>query len=101
MPKFYFHLSNCDECFPDDIGYDLPDIACAHTRAKRLANLVMTTSRLASHPFDWRRWTVTVTNDSQGAILIMPFGAFGNATRAALFVFVPADRIGTSASGHK
>ena len=39
MPKFYFHLSNCDECFPDDIGYDLSDIAAAHTRAKRLANL--------------------------------------------------------------
>ena len=39
MPKFYFHLSNCDECFPDDIGYDLPDIAAAHTRAKRLARL--------------------------------------------------------------
>ena len=94
MPKFYFHLSNCDECFPDDIGYDLPDIACAHTRAKRLAKLVMTTSRLASHPFDWRRWTVTVTNDSQGAILIIPFGAFGAATRAALSAFVSTDRVG-------
>jgi hypothetical protein len=55
----------------------------------------MTISRLASHPFDWRRWTVTVTNDSQGAILIMPFGAFGNATRAALATFVPAGRLGT------
>ena len=84
MPKFYFHLSNCDERFPDNIGYDLPDVAAAHTRAKRLANLVMATCRLASHPFDWRRWTVTVTNDSQGAILIMPFGAFGSAARAAL-----------------
>ena len=77
MPKFYFHLSNCDECFRDNIGYDLPDIAVAHTRAKRLANLVMGTSRLASHPPDWRRSTVTVTDDSQGAILIIPFGAFG------------------------
>ena len=95
MSRFYFHLSNCDEGFPDDIGHELPDIAAAHTRAKRLANLVMTISRLASHPFDWRRWTVTVTNDSQGAILIMPFGAFGNATRAALATFVPAGRLGT------
>ena len=95
MPKFYFHLSNCDECFPDDIGYDLPDITVAHTRAQRLANLVMTTSRLSSYPFDWRRWTVTVvTDDSQGAILIIPFSAFGNATRAALSAFVPADRVG-------
>jgi hypothetical protein len=95
MPKFYFHLSNCDECFPDDIGYDLPDITVAHTRAQRLANLVMTTSRLSSYPFDWRRWTVTVvTDDSQGAILIIPFSAFGNATRAALSPFVPADHVG-------
>ena len=37
MPKFYFHLSNCDERFPDNIGYDLPDVAAAHKRAKRLA----------------------------------------------------------------
>ena len=36
-----------------------------------------------------------VTNDSHGAILIMPFGAFGNATRAALSTFVAADRLGT------
>ena len=102
MPKFYFHLSNCDECFPDDIGYDLPDISVAHTRAERLANLVMTTSRLSSYPFDWRRWTVTVvTDDSQGAILIIPFSAFGNATRAALSAFVPADRAALSAPSHK
>ncbi|MGB6349122.1 MAG: hypothetical protein WBG10_03755 [Pseudolabrys sp.] len=95
MPKFYFHLSNCDERFPDNIGYDLLDVAAAHTRAKRLANLVMATCRLASQSFDWRRWTVTVTNDSQSAILIMPFGAFGSAARAALSTFVPADRLGT------
>ena len=98
MPKFYFHLSNCDECFRDDIGYDLADIAVAHTRAKRLAHLVMTTSRLASHEPDWRRWTVTVTDDSQGAILIIPFSAFWNATRAALSAFVPADHVGGAAS---
>ena len=70
-----------------------PTLLCAHTRAKRLVNLVMTTSRSANHPFDWRRWTVTVvTDNSQGAILIIPFSAFGNATRAALSTFVPADR---------
>ena len=94
MPRFYFHLSNYDECFRDDIGYDLPDIAVAHARANRLANLVMATSRLASQPPDWRRWTVTVTDDSEGAILIIPFGAFGNATRAALSGYVPAIRVG-------
>ena len=101
MPKFYFHLSNCDERFPDDIGYDLPDIAAAHTRAKRLANLVMTTSRLSSHPFDWRRWTVTVTDDSQGAILIIPFDAFGNAARAALSASFRPIASALSGPGHK
>jgi len=77
MPKFYFHLSNSEKCFRDNIGYDLADIGVAHTRAQRLANLVMTTSRLANHEPDWRRWTVTVTHDPQGPILIIPFGAFG------------------------
>ena len=32
--------------------------------------------------------------DSHGAILIIPFSAFGNATRAALSAFVPAGRVG-------
>ena len=73
-------MSNRDESFRDDIGYDLPDIAVAHTRAERLAHLVMATSRLGSRPADWRRWTVTVTDDAQGAILILPFGAFGHGT---------------------
>jgi len=77
MPRFYFHLSNCDEYFRDNTGYDLADIVVAHTRAKRLAHLVMTTSRLASDEPDWRRWTVTVTHNPQGPILIIPFGAFG------------------------
>ena len=77
MPRFYFHLSNCDECFRDNSGYDLADISIAHTKAKRLAHLVMSTSSLASHEADWRRWTVTVTRDPQGPILIIPFGAWG------------------------
>jgi hypothetical protein len=77
MPRFYFHLSNCEECFRDNVGYDLADIAVAHTRAKRLAHLVVTTSRLASHAPDWRRWTVTVTHDPPGPILIIPFDGFG------------------------
>lgn len=76
MPRFYFHLSNCVECFRDNIGYDLDDISVAHTRAKRLAHLVMRTSRLANHESDWRHWTVTVTHGPQGPILIIPFGAF-------------------------
>ncbi len=78
MPMFYFHLSNCNECFRDNIGCDLADLTVAHTRARRLAHMVMMTSRLATTPEpDWRRWTVTVTDDPQGPMLIIPFGAFG------------------------
>jgi Domain of unknown function (DUF6894) len=77
MPRFYFHLSNSDECFRDDIGYDLVDLAAAHTRAKRLAHRVMMTSGLADYDADWRHWTVTVTDDPQNPILIIPFGSFG------------------------
>ena len=35
MPRFYFHLSNSDEC-RDDIGRDLTDFAAAHKRADGL-----------------------------------------------------------------
>jgi Domain of unknown function (DUF6894) len=78
MPRFYFHLSNSDECFPDDIGCDLVDLATAHTRAERLAHRVMMISCLASYEPEWRRWTVTITDEPQGPILLtIPFGCFG------------------------
>ena len=73
MPKYYFHLSNSDECFRDDIGCDVIDLAAAHFRAKELARRVMTFSGLASHEPDWRRWTVTVTDDCQGPVLTVMF----------------------------
>jgi hypothetical protein len=99
MPMFYFHLSNCDECFRDNIGCDLADIAVAHTRAKRLAHRVMMISRLATtdEP-DWRRWIVTVTDDPQGPMLIIPFGAFGIVPLpGSKSAFVPADHAGGNA----
>ena len=76
MPKFYFHCRTATSV-SEITSVGLADIAVAHTRAQRLAHLVMRTSRLASHEPDWRRWTVTVTHDPQGPILIIPFGAFG------------------------
>lgn len=78
MPRFYFHLSNSDECFRDDIGYDLVDLATAHTRAQRLARRVMMSSALARDEPDWRRWTVTVTDTRQGPILTVPFVSFSD-----------------------
>ena len=81
MPRFYFHLSNSYECFRDDIGYDLVDLGIAHIRAQRLAHRVMMVSGLASDEPDWRRWTVTVTDDSQGPILTVPFTSLGDGRR--------------------
>ena len=73
MTKFYFHLSNSDECIRDDIGCDVSDLAAAHFRAKELARRVTMFSGLASHEPDWRRWTVTVKDDRQGPVLTVMF----------------------------
>jgi len=75
MPRFYFHLSNHDECLRDDIGYDLVDLAAAHIRAQDLARRVMRASCLADRKPDWRACTVTVTNDSQGPTLTLMFSS--------------------------
>ena len=72
MPRFYFHVSNPDECIRDDTGYDLVDLAAAHIRAQDLARGVMRASCLADREPDWRGCTVTVTNDSQ-----VPIGQIG------------------------
>ena len=73
MPRFYFHLSNSDECIRDDIGCDVSDLAAAHFRAKELARRVTAFSGLASHEPDWRRWIVTVKDDCQGPVLTVMF----------------------------
>lgn len=73
MPRFYFHLSNSDECIRDDIGCNVLDLAAAHFRANELARRVTTYSGLNSHEPDWRRWTVTVKDDCQGPVLTVMF----------------------------
>jgi len=84
MPRFYFHLSNSDECFRDDIGRDLTDLAAAHTRAQRLAHRVMKISGLASSKPDWGRLTVTVTDDHRGPILTVMLGSIGDGRRLSV-----------------
>ena len=81
MPRFYFHLSNFDECFRDDIGHDLTDLAAAHTRAQRLARRVMKIAGLASSEPDWGRLNVTVTDDHRGPILTVILGSIGDGRR--------------------
>ena len=84
MPRFYFHLSNFDECFRDDIGRDLTDLAAAHKRAQRLARRLMKLSGLASYEFDWRRLSVTVTDDRQGPILTVTLASLGDGCRLSV-----------------
>lgn len=84
MPKFYFHLSNSDECFRDDIGCDLVDLAAAHTRAQRLARRVMKLYGLASSEPDRGRLTVTVTDDHRGPILTVMLGSIGDGRRLSV-----------------
>ena len=54
MPRFYFHLSNSDECFRDDIGRDLTDLAAADERAQRLARRLMKLSGWRATNCLWR-----------------------------------------------
>jgi hypothetical protein len=73
MLRFYFHVSAPDERFRDNVGCNLSDLAAAHFRAKQIVRRVMTLSGLASHEPDWRRWTVTVTDDCQRPVLTVMF----------------------------
>jgi hypothetical protein len=54
MPRFYFHLSNPDECIRDDTGYDLVDLAAAlgplpRERSDRRTHRPEQTSEVAPH----------------------------------------------------
>ncbi len=81
MPRFYFHLSNSEECLRDDIGRDLTDLAAAHTRAQWLARRVMKLPGLASSEPDWGRLSVRVTDDCGGPILTVMVGSIGDGRR--------------------
>jgi hypothetical protein len=82
MPRFYFHLSNSDECFRDDIGRDLTDLAAAHKRAQRLGRRLMKVAGLASYEFDGL--SVTVTDDRQGPILTVTLASLGDGRRLSV-----------------
>jgi Domain of unknown function (DUF6894) len=81
VPRFYFHLSNSDECIRDDIGCDVSDLAAAHFRAKELACRLTALSGLAYHKPDWQRWTVTVKDDCRGPVLTVIFAPCSNGSR--------------------
>src|ERR1044071_403543 len=73
LPRYYFHLCAPDECFRDNIGAEVADLAAAHIRAVTLAQRVMTFGGLASCPPDLRRWTVRVFDNCHRSILTVIF----------------------------
>jgi hypothetical protein len=81
MPRFYFHLSQADEVFRDNVGSDVSDLAAAHFRALQLANRVISFSGLAGRGPDWRRWTVNITDQNQQPVVTLIFSTCFMATR--------------------
>jgi hypothetical protein len=75
MPRFHFHLSASDQSFHDDIGFDVVDLADAHSRAVRLAYRVMMYAAFSDCPPDLRRWSVRITDGGQRPVLTVIFPA--------------------------
>jgi len=75
MPRFYFHLSAHGHEFQDNVGSDASDLAAAHGRAVRLADRVMMYPVFADCAPDFRRWTVTVTDESRRPLINVIFPA--------------------------
>lgn len=64
MPHLHFHLTMDDEHYPDTIGYDVADLAEAHSRAILLAARVMSFCVLEKrHPCS-ERWVVDIEDDA-------------------------------------
>jgi hypothetical protein len=73
MPRYFFHLSAPDQVFPDPVGSDVGDLADAHSRALRLAERVMTYSVFADCVYEFRRWTVKITDQNQELLMTVIF----------------------------
>ena len=75
MPRFFCHLSAPAEFFPDELGWDVSDLATAQNRAVMLAERVRMISALADHGPDWRRWKVQIVDDDSQRVMtvIFPF----------------------------
>jgi hypothetical protein len=73
MPHFYCHLSASDEFFPDEIGWEVSNLATAHKRAVMFAESVMMVSALSDHGADWRRWNVQIVDDKSQRVMTVMF----------------------------
>jgi len=75
MPRFYFHVSAPGENFQDDVGSEAGDLAAVHSRAVLLADRIMAFPCFGNAPFDFRRWTVRVTDETQRTVITVIFPA--------------------------
>ena len=75
MPRFHFHLSASDQSFRDDTGFDVVDLADAHSRAVRLAYRVMMYAAFSDCQPDLRRWSVQITDGGHRPVLTVIFPA--------------------------
>jgi hypothetical protein len=74
LARFYFHLSTPDEYFHDRIGWDLSDLAAAHSAATHLAYRVMRfVPFFSNRTIDFRRWTVEVMDERQHCLAVVIF----------------------------
>jgi len=69
MPRYHFHFSTPDQDFPDNIGYEISDLAAAHSKAVQLADRVRMFSALADNASGLRRLTVKVTDERQRSVI--------------------------------
>lgn len=78
MARFYLHLSTPFEYFHDNIGYDVNDLAAAHSAAMRLANRVeMFVPFFLNRALDFRHWTVEVTDERRQRVITVMFPSDG------------------------
>lgn len=69
MTHVYFHCSNEDEIFLDKRGTEVEDLVEAHQRAAQVVQEFVHTHG----PYDWRTWTLHVSDEDGEELFLMPF----------------------------
>jgi uncharacterized protein DUF6894 len=69
MTHVYFHCSNAEGLYLDRRGAEVEDLVEAHQRAAQVVR-----DYVSSHgPFDWRAWTLHVSDENGEELFLMPF----------------------------
>jgi hypothetical protein len=69
MTHVFYHCSNSDELYLDKRGTEVEDLVEAHQRAAQVVR-----EFINSHgPYDWRTWTLHVSDENGDELFLMPF----------------------------